>query len=150
MYPELDTDENWGNFFKDFLKIEETPEHRRFYKDAVAFYKPYVFTLMDTLEAYTGKKHFAHGVEINMMPAHSSIKAHTDNHPYDVQTHRVHLVLSTNNDSYMICNGERRHYDKGQCFIFNNKMRHSVHNDGDTPRTHLVIDFLQFNNWSGW
>ena len=52
--------------------------------------------------------------------------------------------VATNDNAYMTCNGVSKHYEKGKCFIFNNKMLHSVHNNGDTPRVHLVVDFLQY------
>jgi hypothetical protein len=139
-------EEVWDRFFNTFLKIKQTPEHREFYNHAIDFFKPYAHNMQEALEKYTGDKFYIQGVEVNMMVPGTEIKEHIDQHLYDAQTHRVHLVLCTNDDAYMICNGEQRHYDKGQCFIFNNKMPHSVQNKGDTPRIHLVVDLLQIQS----
>ena len=141
-----DSEDAWDKFFNDFLKLPKTDEFRQFYKEARLVFKPIIFKMKQALEIHTGKKHPIQGVEVNMIPAGGHIKAHIDNHPADHCTHRVHLVLETNDQAYMLCNNEKRHFDRGQCFIFNNKMLHSVHNEGSTPRTHLVVDFLQLKD----
>lgn len=80
--------------------------------------------------------------EINILPPGASIKPHVDQHTFSHHTHRAHMVLRTNPGACMIGETERRHFAAGSAFLFNNARRHSVENTGDTPRSHLVIDFL--------
>jgi hypothetical protein len=139
--PTENNETNWNNFF-DWLKIKPTTEHRNFYYNVRDLVIPFASKMMTSLDSYTNQKHYTHGVEINTVFPGTEIKRHVDSHNLTKETHRIHLVLETNENSYMICNNEKRHFPVGSCFIFNNLMWHSVHNDGASPRTHLVIDFL--------
>lgn len=132
---------NWNKFF-DWMDVAPTPERRDFYHHVRDLTVPLAIKMMQSLANYTNQKHYTHGVEINTVLPNAMIKGHADSHFLVAETHRVHLVLETNDDSYMICNNEKSHFPMGSCFIFNNLMRHSVHNEGAVPRTHLVIDFL--------
>ena len=42
----------------------------------------------------------------------------------------------------MIGENLKKHWPVGSCFIFDNTMKHSVENNGNTFRSHLVVDFL--------
>lgn len=139
--PRENNDKNWNNFYK-WLKINPTLEHTNFYKNVRNLVVPLAAKMLTSLTDYTKQKHYTHGVEINTILPGTDIKGHVDDHLAVEETHRVHLVLETNENSYMICNNEKRHFPVGSCFIFNNSMWHSVHNTGTCPRTHLVIDFL--------
>ena len=139
--PGENNETNWNNFF-DWLEIKPTTEHRNFYYNVSDLVVPFASKIMTSLGSYTNQKLYTYGVEINTVLPGSEIKSHVDSHFLDKETHRIHLVLETNEKSYMICNNEKRHFTVGSCFIFNNLMWHSVHNNGASPRTHLVIDFL--------
>jgi hypothetical protein len=142
MYSEGNNDKNWGKFF-DWLEISEpTQEHINFYKNVRDLVVPLAAEMSASLSEHSKQKHYIHGVEINTVLPGTEIKGHIDEHLIVAQTQRVHLVLETNENSYMICNNEKRHFPTGSCFIFNNLMWHSVHNDGSSSRTHLVVDFL--------
>lgn len=139
--PRENNDENWNNFYK-WLDITPTQEHINFYKTVRNLVVPLATKMLASLTDYTKQKHYTHGVEINTIFPGTDIKGHIDDHLAVTETHRVHVVLETNENSYMICNNEKRHFPVGSCFIFNNSMWHSVHNSGSSPRTHLVVDFL--------
>ena len=139
--PEENNDDNWTSLFRH-LGLDPSPERREFYYNVRELIVPLVAKMMAALNNYNQQQYYTHGVEINTLPSNTQIKSHIDDHRLVEETMRVHLVLETNNESYMTCNGEKRHFDQGECFIFNNLMLHSVENNGASPRTHLVVDFL--------
>ena len=80
--------------------------------------------------------------EINILPPGVNILPHVDKHQLLQETHRVHIVLDTNDKVFMFGDKEEKHWPKGSCFIFDNTLRHNVKNDGNTNRAHLVVDCL--------
>ena len=82
------------------------------------------------------------GAEINVLPPGVNILSHVDRHPLLNETYRIHIVLCTNEKTFMIGDETPKHWPKGSCFIFDNTIRHSVENNGNSPRAHLVVDFL--------
>jgi hypothetical protein len=139
--PEENNDTNWNSLFQH-LKLDPSIERMEFHYNVRNLIVPLATKMMAALNNYNQQQYYTHGVEINTLPSNTQIKSHVDDHRLVEETTRVHLVLETNNESYMICNDEKRQFALGECFIFNNLMRHSVHNNGTSPRTHLVIDFL--------
>ena len=53
---------------------------------------------------------------------------------------RLHVPLRTNPGVAFLLNGRRVHMAPGECWYLRLSDPHSVRNDGDTPRVHLVID----------
>jgi hypothetical protein len=139
--PEENTDANWNSLFQH-LGLDPNTERMEFYRNVRDLITPLATKMMTALVDYNKRQYYTHGVEINTLPPNTQIKSHIDDHRLVEETTRVHLVLETNNESYMTCNDEKRHFDQGECFIFNNLMWHSVQNNGASPRTHLVVDFL--------
>lgn len=82
------------------------------------------------------------GAEINVLPPGVNILSHVDRHPLLNETYRVHIVLCTNEQAHMLGDKEPTHWPQCSCFIFDNTIRHSVENNGTSPRAHLVVDFL--------
>jgi|LauGreDrversion4_1035100.scaffolds.fasta_scaffold00612_19 hypothetical protein len=82
------------------------------------------------------------GAEINVLPPGVNILPHVDRHPLLNETYRVHIVLCTNEKTFMIGDLIPTHWPQGSCFIFDNTIRHGVENNGSSPRAHLVVDFL--------
>lgn len=139
--PEENNNASWNSLFRH-LNIDPTTERMEFHYNVRDLIVPLAAKMMAALINYNQQQYYTHGVEINTLPSNTQIKSHVDDHRLVEETTRVHLVLETNNESYMTCNGEKRHFDLGECFIFNNLMWHSVQNNGSSPRTHLVVDFL--------
>ena len=139
--PEENTDANWAGLFWH-LGLDNSIERMEFSRNVRDLITPLATKMMSALNNYSQQQHYTHGVEINTLLPNTQIKSHIDGHRLVEVTTRVHLVLETNNESYITCNDEKRHFDTGECFILNNLMRHSVQNNGTSPRTHLVIDFL--------
>lgn len=77
----------------------------------------------------------------------SVIKEHRD-HDLDCEsgTVRLHIPVITNEDVDFRLNGERVELMPGTCWYLKLSDPHSVRNDGDEDRIHLVID-ATMNDW---
>lgn len=73
--------------------------------------------------------------------SYSEISAHTDVGDFLTQTRRIHLPIHTNPQCTFTVGNETKHLPIGQLWEINNTgLVHSVHNNGNTDRVHLVID----------
>ena len=61
---------------------------------------------------------------------------------YSINIHRIHIPLITNKDVIFNINGEVKNLRTGECWEMNNNIPHSVQNNSDMDRVHLVIDIL--------
>ena len=78
----------------------------------------------------------------------SVIKPHKDfNLGYADGTIRIHIPIITNKDVVFLLKGERIVMNQGECWYTNVNYTHSVENQGNTDRVHLVID-LERNKWT--
>lgn len=81
------------------------------------------------------------GIEIAKLPKKSQIYEHKDYGISLSKNPRVHLVLSTNSDVTFKVDGESKNMKAGEMWEINNSSLHSVNNNGDTDRIHMVIDY---------
>jgi Aspartyl/Asparaginyl beta-hydroxylase len=86
-------------------------------------------------------------VRLMRLGAGSVIKTHRD-HDLDVEHERVrlHVPIVTNDRVDFRLNGERVTLREGECWYLRLSDPHSVTNDGDMDRVHLVIDAV-VNEW---
>jgi len=82
------------------------------------------------------------GAELNSVPPDVKVASHYDKHFYSDYTTRVHIVLKTNDQVDFIFENSQHHFNEGECFVFNNKLVHSIENKGSDHRLHLVMDFV--------
>ena len=75
-----------------------------------------------------------------VMPG-QGIDEHVDYQP-DHWLARIHVPLTTNEESQFIVGGEHHHMNVGSAYLVNTTVEHAVRNDGDTPRIHLMWDIL--------
>jgi len=82
-------------------------------------------------------------VRLMRLGAGSIIKTHCD-HDLDVEHGhaRLHVPIVTNPDVDFRLNGERVILGEGECWYLRLSDPHSVRNDGDRDRIHLVIDTI--------
>jgi len=142
LYEDIIPQPTWDSFWR-WAQLPKNPDRERIYEELKFKLRPAITSMCESLSKFTGRRHFPMGIEINIMPPNSRIETHIDKHPRVEETHRVHLVLETNPGARMFCGRESRHCPQGAVFIFNNKMSHAVIN-GDTDRSHLVVDFLTY------
>ena len=57
-------------------------------------------------------------------------------------THRVHFVIQTNDQCKFTIGDKDFFFEEGLCFELNNAKTHSVTNNGDSERIHLICDVL--------
>lgn len=74
--------------------------------------------------------------------AGGSIAPHTDNNFSLVHSHRVHVPIETNAMVRFTVGAETKHLEAGGVYEINNRRMHSVANDGDVDRVHLILDFV--------
>ena len=89
-----------------------------------------------------GNDYVMWGAELNSVPPGNAVNPHFDRHFYSDYTTRIHIVLTTNPDVLFIFENQTKKFAVGECFIFNNKLQHSITNVGDTARLHLVVDIV--------
>jgi hypothetical protein len=119
----------------DFSDYRRTP-----YVDQL----PYFRELMDELQCPQGRMRImrlAPGMVINM---HYDIGAEVGCLAF--RQVRLHVPIVTNDRVTFFVGGEKIKMQAGRLYYVNFSKRHYVRNDGDEPRTHLVMD-LKVNDW---
>lgn len=81
------------------------------------------------------------GIEIAKLPKKSKVHEHRDSGISLVKNPRIHLVLSTNADVIFKVDGEPKNMRIGELWEINNTAIHSVENNGNTDRIHMIIDY---------
>lgn len=76
------------------------------------------------------------------LPAKKEIKKHTDPGYYLSVVHRLHIPIITNDKCYFNINNNIVNMKEGCLYELNNQLEHSVKNDGDRDRTHLIVDII--------
>lgn len=80
-------------------------------------------------------------IRIAKLKAKGGIKPHIDAAPYFEKQHRLHIPLKTNPDCWFFVRGEGWRMLPGEIWEINNIHVHSVVNDGDEDRIHLIVDY---------
>lgn len=81
------------------------------------------------------------------LPKHKSILPHIDSgDEHFFKTDRLHIPIQTNEKCLFTVSDETIHMQKGHVWEINNSTKtHSVVNNGDSDRIHLLIDYQQTN-----
>jgi quercetin dioxygenase-like cupin family protein len=70
------------------------------------------------------------------------IDPHEDSGDYLYVVSRHHIPIITNPKVGFIVGGQTQHMKEGECWEINNNKEHSVFNEGDEDRIHLLIDII--------
>ncbi|MXP62592.1 aspartyl beta-hydroxylase [Roseomonas sp. M0104] len=73
--------------------------------------------------------------------AGTHVAPHTDGHPMAARAHRIHLSLSSTPSVEYKIDGRKFTMLKGHAYDFNNRVRHSVRNNGKRDRINLFVDY---------
>ncbi len=68
------------------------------------------------------------------VPPHSDVNYHWYNRV------RIHIPITTTEDVLFFCGDQHVHMAPGECWIFNSWLEHTVKNNSDKTRVHLVVD----------
>jgi quercetin dioxygenase-like cupin family protein len=88
-----------------------------------------------------GQGYFIRATLVRLKAGHS-IAEHQDKNFSLTHSHRVHLPIVTNDEVMFTVGSETINMRDGQVFEINNRRMHSVHNNGDEDRVHLILDFV--------
>jgi aspartyl/asparaginyl beta-hydroxylase (cupin superfamily) len=84
------------------------------------------------------------------LPAGSRIAPHRDDHQMFDMAHRIHLPIITNDEVDFTIDGQVYHMKEGVAYEINNKLEHSVKNNSNTGRVHLIFDYVARGVWDDW
>jgi aspartyl/asparaginyl beta-hydroxylase (cupin superfamily) len=78
------------------------------------------------------------------LPKYKKILPHTDSgSEHFFKNNRLHIPIVTNDNCWFHVSDETKQMKKGEIWEINNSNKvHSVDNDGDSDRIHLLVDFL--------
>lgn len=77
------------------------------------------------------------------LPKNQKIDSHYDTGDYFSKRNRIHIPIITNDECFFKIDGETKTMKEGEVWeINNNEKEHSVENNGNEDRIHLLIDFL--------
>jgi hypothetical protein len=80
---------------------------------------------------------------LTKLKAHTTIPRHRDRGLLTVKTHRIHVPIITNTKCVFTVGDESKNMAAGQIWIIDNVGRyHSVENNGDCDRVHLIVDAI--------
>lgn len=97
---------------------------------------PYMSEVMATLGCVWGRTRL-----MGLVPG-ATVPPHVDTNYY-WRTHiRVHIPIVTNPKVSFNCGGTTVHMQAGECWVFDTFRRHTVANDGEAKRIHLVADTI--------
>ncbi|MFO1067903.1 MAG: aspartyl/asparaginyl beta-hydroxylase domain-containing protein [Geminicoccaceae bacterium] len=75
------------------------------------------------------------------LPGGAHIKPHVDGHLMAERAHRLHVSLSRSPSVVYKIDGRKFTMQEGHVYDFNNRVRHSVRNEGRQPRVNLFVDY---------
>lgn len=71
-----------------------------------------------------------------------NIAPHMDTHLSFVNSHRIHVPISTNSAVRFMINGRPYRFEVGNAYEINNQLNHSVMNRGKEDRITFIFDYL--------
>ena len=78
-----------------------------------------------------------------LMPPHTSIKPHVDGGALLRTLVRAHVPIITNGKVMFNIEGNEKNMKAGEVWAINNLKTHSVRNDSDEDRIHLIFDYKE-------
>lgn len=123
------------HFFRD---ENSEPDYRDLYFELEGELKPVV----DRISSYYQSNGFLVRMLLTKMPPGSSIPEHVDSGPALMNCHRVHIPITTNDNVMFFVGGEQKNMREGEFWEINNSLDHSVENQGDADRIHLIVDLM--------
>jgi hypothetical protein len=145
-----------------YLPVNEA-RCRAFYKD-MKKYPPEIYQMWENilkpacefLASLTGQDDpvIVQADIARMKPLNGDTLLHTDTRYNQRYARRYNIAISTNNNCWLYhhgydlnTGGVRDHIHEGEMWELNNKIPHAAVNQGDTWRTHLILDIMPRNYW---
>lgn len=88
-----------------------------------------------------GTGFFIRAILATLLPG-TTIAEHRDMNFSFAHSHRVHVPIITNDQVRFTVGGETLNMPEGEIYEINNRRVHSVCNEGNEPRVHLILDYV--------
>ena len=111
--------------------------HSNYYELDMGFF---LDKLKPIYETTYGKGYFLR-VLLVKLKSNTSIAAHVDNGESLVNCKRTHIPIITNDLVTFTIDGETKQLKEGEIWEINNTNEHSVDNNSDEDRIHLIVDY---------
>lgn len=116
-------------------RLNSNVKHERF-----SVFETYIQNAVSTAELTLGKLSIKQAILARLNPG-VEIKRHKDMGPLTARTHRIHIPIVTNDKCIFTIGDISTSLRAGQIWLIDNVGQyHGVRNNGDSPRTHLIID----------
>lgn len=130
-----------------FRFINNFKDHR-FYSDKAVWkdWKDLIEPILEiTKKAYNYERAEYPRIMLAKLPAGESIKPHIDRSPAAQFPHKLHIPLMTNEKTFFFVGGKSIIMKEGVIYEVNNRMNHSVINNGHCERVHLIFELFEKN-----
>lgn len=123
------------HFFRD---ANLKPDYRELYFELQEELEPLVNRIAD----YYQNNGFLVRMLLTQMAPGSEIPEHVDSGPALMNCHRVHIPITTNDKVIFMVDGEKKNMQVGEFWEIDNSQDHSVENQGNEDRIHLIVDWM--------
>ena len=102
------------------------------------------FDKSDIGEQLTEKNGLGYFIRCNLVELRAGgvISEHRDMNFSLTHAHRVHVPIITNDRVWFTVGGETLNIPDGEIYEINNRRAHSVRNEGEEARVHLIMDYV--------
>lgn len=112
-----------------------------FYTEQWPAWAPVVEPAIDHVRDWYGSGHDGLAkIMLSRLRPHTTIPSHADSHPSSQVPHNVHVPLITDPQVRFVIDGTRYHLPTGHAYEINTLLEHSVVNESDLHRVHLIIE----------
>jgi|APGre2960657468_1045069.scaffolds.fasta_scaffold147087_1 hypothetical protein len=119
---------------------DEVKENIIYYSDYPKL-KPILDILSNIFKEKIGPGMICNAILVKM-ENNTSIDRHKDDYIFFKQNNRMHIPITTNNNCIFEVDGEKLNMKVGEIWEINNyEKEHSVVNEGNTNRIHLIVDW---------
>jgi hypothetical protein len=128
-----------------FRFVNSFKDHR-FYSDKAIWedWRGLIEPLLEATKiAYGYRQAECPRIMLAKLPAGESINPHIDRSPAAQFPHKVHIPLTTNDETFFILNEDYINMEIGSIYEVNNRKLHSVINKGKTERIHLIFEIFE-------
>lgn len=97
--------------------------------------------LINQISSLFPKDKIVRGELVNLLPG-KSLTPHVDVYWFHRESKRIHIPMLTNPLCKLSFEDRDYHLEPGKLYEINNRIMHSGYNKGNTPRIHLILDFM--------
>jgi hypothetical protein len=133
-------------FDQDFR--HENPTKHKFYQLFEKSIQPLISLIDSTVihhskqDISTTKKSYPVRINLVRLLPNGSIPVHNDKNHSLSHSHRIHIPIITNENVIFTVDNKEIHMKEGEVYEINNRLLHTVRNEGTEIRTHMIIDWV--------